>query len=346
MPNLQNAYNWAIRVCNAPNIGYSKDYRNQKTVNGITYYDCSSFIWYALLAGGFDVISAFLLATGEAYSGNAIWTAVERRWLTELGFTEHPANIPWKAGDVLWREGHTEMAYDSERTMGAHTNKTSLDQQVSINSNPSNKSSWTYLYRYSENVTNEWIKGNRYLSIGEMQNNASITFSTMLSKGWSKNAIAGLLGNLQQESTVNPDLWQNLTVGTGGYGLAQWTPASNWTNWADAHSYEHDDGYGQLEWIDSETIPFGQWNRINGERYGFYLPFNEFIVSNESPEYLASVFFYCFEQANDSTNNIRREYARYWFDWFDGEYVPPPNPPELPDQFRKGMKIWMMARKL
>ena len=80
----------------------------------------------------------------------------------------------------------------------------------------------------------------------------------LLNKGWSKEAISGMMGNIQKESTVNPGIWQNLTVGTGGYGLVQWTPATNWTNWADTHGYARDDGYGQLEWIDTETIPFGQ----------------------------------------------------------------------------------------
>ena len=39
MANIQTAYEWAIEKCNAPNIGYSQAYRNQRTVNGITYYD-------------------------------------------------------------------------------------------------------------------------------------------------------------------------------------------------------------------------------------------------------------------------------------------------------------------
>lgn len=51
MANIQLSYNWAIETCVKPNVGYSQQYRNQRTVNGITYYDCSSFVWYALIAG-------------------------------------------------------------------------------------------------------------------------------------------------------------------------------------------------------------------------------------------------------------------------------------------------------
>ena len=103
MPDINTAYSWSISTCNASNVGYSQNYRNQQTVNGITYYDCSSFLWYALKAGGFDVESAYLQALGYAYSGNAITTSNERAWLIALGFTQVDINGEWKAGDILWR---------------------------------------------------------------------------------------------------------------------------------------------------------------------------------------------------------------------------------------------------
>lgn len=42
MPSIQQAYNWAVETCANENVGYSQEYRNQQTVKGITYYDCSS----------------------------------------------------------------------------------------------------------------------------------------------------------------------------------------------------------------------------------------------------------------------------------------------------------------
>ena len=39
MPNINQAYSWAVNTCNAPNVGYSQAYRNQQTIGGITYYD-------------------------------------------------------------------------------------------------------------------------------------------------------------------------------------------------------------------------------------------------------------------------------------------------------------------
>ena len=55
MPDINRAYSWMIETCNAPRVGYSQAYRNQQTVGGITYYDCSSSINYALLAGAVQV---------------------------------------------------------------------------------------------------------------------------------------------------------------------------------------------------------------------------------------------------------------------------------------------------
>ena len=45
MPDLNKFYTWCIQTCNAPDVGYSMDYRAAQTVGGITYYDCSSFVY-------------------------------------------------------------------------------------------------------------------------------------------------------------------------------------------------------------------------------------------------------------------------------------------------------------
>lgn len=128
----------------------------------------------------------------------------------------------------------------------------------------------------------EWIKGNRYLNETEMQNNTQIIRAYLVSKGWSLNAIAGLLGNMESESTMNPGIWQSLNEGnlSGGFGLVQWTPATNFTDWADNQGYSWEDGNAQLKWIDEETVSFGQW--IATEDYN--LSFEEFKTSSETPE--------------------------------------------------------------
>lgn len=335
MASIQTAYEWAIEKCNAPNIGYSQANRMEKTVNGITYYDCSSFIWFALKAGGFDVVKA---------NGGSTWaftTGTMANALRLLGFTKMGTAQPWKPGDILIRTEHTEMAFDSNHTMGAHSSKVPLEQQVSINSNPSSASSWLELWRYGGGAETNWIKGNRYLSTGEMQINAQIIFNTLLLKGWTKNAIAGMLGNMQKESTINPGIWQNLNPNPSlGWGLVQWTPSTNFTDWAEANGYANNDGDAQLIWIDTVTASVGQW--IPTTQYPE--TFGEFKVSTQTPEYLADCFLKNFERPTEIDQPDRQQYARYWFDWWEGSPVPPPNPNPEPD-WKRSMPIWFALKK-
>lgn len=335
MPSIQDAYNWAIDVCNQPNVGYSQTYRDQRTVNGITYYDCSSFIWYALIAGGFGLVGIW-----------GTWpftTSTMASVLKKLGFVKHEPSDEWKPGDILIRNGHTEMAFDTTRTMGAHTSTVPLDQQVSINANDG-RGTWAELWRWETGATNEWIKGNRYLGIGEMQNNATIIFSYLTTKGWTASAISGMLGNMQKESSINPGIWQNLNPNNPslGWGLVQWTPSTNFTNWASANGYQADDGNAQLIWIDTVTTQVGQWipTDIYPETFG------EFKISTMSPEYLADCFLKNFERPGDLDQPDRQEYARYWYDWYNNGYVPPTNPPENGGEWKRSMPIWFYSKRL
>lgn len=346
MPSLNTAYNYVIEKCNAPDVGYSQAYRRGQWYNGAYRWDCSSLMCDALYQGGF-------------YSVNPWWsTHSERNALKSLGFYEYAAGaIAWEPGDIMWRAGHTEMVYvgaggASGRTMGAHTDTVPLADQVSINNNVSNASSWTYLYRYPGGVNPpaglSWIKGNRYLSQQEQDNNAQIIATWCIQRGWSKNAICGMLGNMSQESTVNPGCWQSLIVGSGGgggYGLVQWTPWTNYTNWADANNHAWDDGNAQLEWIDTQTVPFGQWIATSA----YPISFAEFKVSNNSVEWLVYAFLKNFERAGVEAVTNRINAANRWAGMLDfsGSGGVDPDPPEPPPVYiperGKGLPFYMQA---
>lgn len=85
-----------------------------------------------------------------------------------------------------------------------------------------------------------WTIGNFYLSESQMQDNAYEVYSFFSGRGWTLNAIAGILGNMESESNINPGVWQNLDSYNYnlGFGLVQWTPATNYTNWATNNGYE------------------------------------------------------------------------------------------------------------
>lgn len=269
-------------------------------------------------------------------------TSDEASVLRNLGFVKHSSAQPWRPGDVLIRTGHTEMAFDSNHTMGAHSAKVALENQVSINTNPTSASDWNELWRYESGAKTEWIKGNRYLGTGEMQNNAQIIFTTLLGFGWTVEAIAGAMGNFQKESTVNPGIWQNLNPNNPalGWGLAQWTPSTNYTDWAAANGYAPDDGDKQLIWIDTLS---------NVDQYyptdDYPETWEEYIHSTKEPEYLAYAWMNNWERPKDRNQPERKEYARYWYEWWLGEYIPPPNPP-FDGDWKKSMPIWMCTRRI
>lgn len=164
-----------------------------------------------------------------------------------------------------------------------------------------------------------WIKGNRYLNEEEKQNNATETYNYLIKKGWSLEAICGMLGNMERESTINPGIWQNLDEGnmSVGFGLVQWTPASNYIKTGNVSwtSFDVTDGDGQLLWIDKYTVSTGQW--ITTADYP--MEFVDFKVSKETPDYLAAVFCMNFERAGVVALEERKQYALKWYEFLGGK---------------------------
>lgn len=164
------------------------------------------------------------------------------------------------------------------------------------------------------------ISNNKYLTQGEMESNAKEIYTYLSDKGWTINAISGLLGNMQRESTINPGLWQSLKEGnySGGYGLVQWTPATKYTNWAKANGYDIGDGTGQLYWIDQLSESTGEWIKTSA----YNLTWSQFKISTETPEYLASAYLKNFERAGVEEEEARRQYARSWYDFLESGVEP------------------------
>lgn len=182
----------------------------------------------------------------------------------------------------------------------------------------------------------EWIKGNRYLSQDEADNNAYLIYYKLTSLGWTLNAIAGLLGNLYQESTNNPGIWQNLYADpSNGYGLAQWTPSTKWTNYATSQGWAIDDGDRQLEFLDSDPIS----DYIATSSYPETL--SEFKTSTKSVDYLVAAWLYNYERAGVEALQNRIYWGNYYYNLLQNIPVPPPFNPggEV-----IGLKPWQMIR--
>lgn len=161
------------------------------------------------------------------------------------------------------------------------------------------------------------VSVNRYLTVQEMTTNAQYIMDKLITDGWTKNAVAGMLGNMETESTINPGIWQNLDAGNTalGFGLVQWTPATKYITWANENNYAINDIDGQLARLQYEIDNGLQW--IPTTEYP--MSFAEFKISSQTPEYLAQVFLKNYERPQNQNQPNRSTQARYWFDTLDGE---------------------------
>ena len=102
-------------------------------------------------------------------------------------------------------------------------------------------------------------------------NNINVINDYLSADGFSRESIIGTLGNIYGESALNPWLWENNTVDySKGYGLLQFTPASEYINASGIPNHapnlstsqqtpgaDPDDGLGQLYCLVHDT--FGKW---------------------------------------------------------------------------------------
>lgn len=158
-----------------------------------------------------------------------------------------------------------------------------------------------------------FYSGNRYLTKAEMEVNALYIFNYFTAKGWSSNAIAGLLGNLQTESTINPAIWESLTVDySRGFGLVQWTPATKYIDWAEDNNLDPEEMVSNLKRIEYEVENNIQWGNDslgNNPPFDFY----EFTQSTLPPYNLGMLFLRHYERPLVYLQPSRGRQAEEWF---------------------------------
>ena len=160
------------------------------------------------------------------------------------------------------------------------------------------------------------ISGNRYLTREEMKINARYIYNVLSAQGYTLNAIAAMLGNMEAESTINPALWESRKEGntSGGLGLVQWTPATRLITWANDRS---------LDYLNIDTqLSMLIWEVNNGDDYyatsAYPETYPQFIKSTKTPEYLAKAFLLNYERPDDQSTTAqeyRAGLARYWYDY-------------------------------
>ena len=273
MPDLNKFYTWCVQTCNAPDVGYSMDYRAAQTVGGITYYDCSSFVYYAMIAGGWTDLPSWPFTTYDMIP-----------YLLRGGWHEVPADGEILAGDIGWNLEHVEVAYSrGERGvavfMGAHDDVYPLPDQVSIGvaGNPSIPRSFSRIFRYGEG-------------------GASGDY------GYTAAVVAALAGNAWVDSHVNPTL---IDHDGQTLGLFQWhgTRKIAMEGWLTAEGYSHTDPEGQLLWLIHEDHWSGQLYNITS--------LSEFLHSQSTNiDELTEAFWVCWEGIQTMYLEDRQQFAR------------------------------------
>lgn len=182
-----------------------------------------------------------------------------------------------------------------------------------------------------------------YLTQSEMENNATEFYGYFNSKGFTIESVAGMLGNLQQESNINPGMKQSASA-SSGWGLIQWTPSRNLTDYATAHGADWSTGEIQTQLMWDEIINgYGsQWKPKPSLGYSYTGA--EFSQLTDVAE-ACKAYLYERERAGTEALSNRLTYASNWYEYLTG--VTPPTPPTPPTPTkRKRMPVWMMCRPL
>lgn len=203
-----------------------------------------------------------------------------------------------------------------------------------------------------------WISRSGALNQTEMENNADIVIAYYRSLGLNENTIAGILGNMEAESSINPEREE---VGGQGYGLVQWTPITVLQNHCNALGLSpYNNGDIQLQVIIPEILNqsgVGEWYTSQAFIQNYYnsgasqdmigITGQQFLdnTMNWPPEKLAIMFMAGYERPSydPSINHYdrRMENAKKW-------YVYMGNTPPVPEfKFKRKRFKWVLyARKL
>lgn len=154
--------------------------------------------------------------------------------------------------------------------------------------------------------------------------NMNKVYDYFKAQGWTPNAIAGMLGNMMVESTVNPWLfehhsldWSNpsaIETDNGGMGLTQWTPCRKYYDWALLEQLDPQSGTSMCDRIKYEQDNNLQWSLDNILQYTW----SDYVSSTQTPEMLARVFLWAYERPADPDVSQRQANARWCFDNIHG----------------------------
>lgn len=186
-----------------------------------------------------------------------------------------------------------------------------------------------------------WISRSSALTQSEMENNADIIINYYRSLGINDKTIAAILGNMQAESSINPEREE---VGGAGFGLVQWTPVTVLQNHcATLGLSPYNNGDVQIQVLKAEIqnqAGVAEWYTSSAFISNYYnsgatsdmigITGQQFLDNqmNWAPDKLAVMFMAGYERPSyDPTVNhyqTRMQNALNWFTYMGG--IIPPTP--------------------
>lgn len=182
----------------------------------------------------------------------------------------------------------------------------------------------------------------------EQTDNAREVWDFLRNVGWTEEAAAGVLGNFQAESYINPGQWEigynySMSYGTG---LGQWTPATKVSDYVG--STNHDamaNGQKQMELLISEPGQYSDYY-LNPDGTSTYynesgLPYLDTMVAYSAGTgtvgEMTKLWAICWERPGSTyyANSIhgRISAAQHWYDEFHGSGPTPSEDDIIPVLF-------------
>lgn len=174
-----------------------------------------------------------------------------------------------------------------------------------------------------------------------LYDNAHEFWNYFVGRGYTKEAVAGMMGNITHEGCFNPGQVQiNLPIADPqtGRGLCGWTPGTKIISYANSVGADWYDGPTQCDFIyyyyPQGFLP-GYSNWVSNPTMGYNYSWSEF-TQLTNVEDAACAFLYQAENPKNPGNTYKQRItdAYRWYNEFSGETpipVPPdPGPPPTP----------------
>jgi uncharacterized repeat protein (TIGR02543 family) len=227
-------------------------------------------------------------------------------------------------------------------TVGAYTGRTQRTAPITITASLSGQIITGYIdvWQRAPMPTVYAVATDQYgaLTSTERESNARYIFRYLHERGWSTQAIAAVLGNVQHEGQFNPGQWEN-APNSWGYGILQWTGWEKIQRMTGLDRRTEKDKIDamantpvlpmtiQLNFLISSSRDGTEWNNNQRAVDRYHSPyrstFADFIISTDTPERLALVFHAHYLRSGDNATVVqqRSTLARNWHTKIMNEWI-------------------------